>query len=157
MTAAMNDMERAAIEHAQMQFRDWIRPRSEFSEMRRGVRALLAALPPALEWDKQLLALVQAQPPHMTQQAVVDELERMRVTLQRIDAATTPTKGIRDLDAEMWICFAADAWVEFTGKLPSSGDRSRFLTALAAYGNDVPKVNRDQLRDVLPRWRAFRG
>lgn len=163
---AHDDAERAAIEHAKAQFRYWRRPQGEPTQVRRAARALLAALPP-LDADApatfDLLTLMQSQPPHGAKEAIVAELVQLRSTLQRIDAATVPVKGIRDDDAANWIAHAADAWVEFTGKLPSSGEESRFLLALQEQADpapgpvDIPKVTRDQLREVLPRWRAFRG
>ena len=157
-----DEAERAAIEHAQQEFRSWYRPRADFAGLRRAARALLAELPALYDWDtpsgKQLLAGMQAQPPYADYRHLIDQLERMRDTLQRIDAATAPARGARDHAAETWVLHAADAWVEFTGTLPSSGDRSRFLQALHAHADaDMPKVNRDLLREVLPRWRAFRG
>jgi hypothetical protein len=157
-----DDAERAAIEHAQHEFRRWHRPQPDFAGLRRAARALLAQLPDVDDFEApgtmHLMTVLQAQPPHAAKADVLAELQRLRDTLQRIDAATVPVKGVRDDDAANWIAQAADAWVEFTGTLPSSGDRSRFLQALQAHADaDMPKVNRDQLRDVLPRWRAFRG
>jgi hypothetical protein len=154
-----DDAERAAIEHAKEQFRKWQRPCADLSAIRRGARALLSASPDFHDWDGQLLAQMQAQPPQVNKQAVVEELERMRITLQRIDTATVPTRGLRSHDAESLILFAADAWVDFTGNIPSSADRSRFVNALKNYGEGagIPKVTRDHLQNVLPRWLAFRG
>jgi hypothetical protein len=158
--------ERAAIEYAKTRFREWRRPIPDLSEVRLAARALLAKLPPLERLadysdgeTMHLMALLQAQPPHVEKLAIFSELQQLRATLQRIDAATVPsTAHLRDDEAASWIATAADAWVDFTGKLPSSGDRSAFLRALLAYGDaDMPKVNRDMLRTVLPHWRARRG
>jgi hypothetical protein len=84
-------------------------------------------------------------------------LERLRETLERIDKATEPTKGTRDVNAETWILFAADAWVDYTGQLPTDSARGPFLTALERHQRrDLPVVTRAVLRDVLPRWHKFR-
>lgn len=154
----LDNAERDALAYAGLQFERWQVEQPDLSELRKGVRGALAGLATVEDFTSvnaaRLLALLQAQPPHKTKSELFAEIAQTRALLVRIDSATTPKGGPRDADAEMFVCFAADAWVDFTGKLPSSSSGSRFLQALE---RTAPvKVTRELLRDVLPRWREFR-
>jgi hypothetical protein len=175
--------ERAALEHAFANLAAMYAPppdRAALPALRKAARELQAALAPMIEHRQspetlQLLAMLQAQAPMGAQAALFDQLTLLQPLLARIVAATESLPDGRgakpDDEAQAWVLIAADAWVEFTGQLPTAGTGhvtkehdvpegadSPFLTALQAFAreHDVPLVTRATLRKALPTWEAFR-
>jgi len=170
----MSPQQRAALEHAFADLRRWYEPqpkRAVYYELRRASTQLQAAL---REFDNEtslstqrLLALLQAV--KLRPQAdIFQDLQRTAELLRQIEAATdarAPRGPEPDHEVRAWVLLAADAWVTFTGQLPTTGTGwiesfgrhvadSEFLTALRLFAKeqDVPIVTRDALRDLLPAW-----
>lgn len=172
--------ERAAIEQAQHEYlrllevnarHGWRDPeRAAFVALRRAARAMAAALGPFEQPSPEqahLLYLLQQGQALKPQDHYRRMLEALGEPLYFLAAACDDELGDgrgqqRNPAAARWACLLASAWAKRTGARPTAAEHGRFWRAIehAQEGHDanlalapqLPRLSRDQLRAVLPRW-----